>query len=102
MLVSTGIIPAPPAYGGAIESHAFVLSNALARKGASVHFVSDVTEGAKFHPNVGVHPVHSLLKVFPAPFPTWILNPSSVGVFSAMTGYSVRLFHSTDVDHFTE
>src|SRR6266568_7358562 len=102
MLVSTGIIPAPPAFGGAIESHAFVLSNALARKGARVHFVSDVIPGAKFHPNVRVHPVHSPIKIFPAPFPTWILTHSVGGALSAMTGYSVTLSHRPDVAHFHE
>ena len=102
MLVSTGIIPAPPAFGGAIESHAFVLSNALARKGARVHFVSDVVPGAKFHPNVRVHPVHSPIKIFPAPFPTWILTHSVGGALSAMTGYSVTLSHRPDVAHFHE
>ena len=102
MLVSTGIVPAPPIFGGAIESHAFVLSNALARKGVTVHFVSDVVPGAKFHPNVKVHPVHSPIKIFPAPFPKWILTHSVGGALSAMTGYSVTLKHRPDIAHFHE
>jgi len=102
MIASTGIVPAPPILGGAIESHAYVVANAVASKGAKIHFLSDITPGAKFHPNIQTHPLHSPLRKFPVPFPTWILTHSLGGLLTAKTGYEVTLSQKPDVAHFHE
>jgi glycosyltransferase involved in cell wall biosynthesis len=54
-MVNTGFLPVPPDKGGSIESHAFYLSNELARLGNEVHFVTSVNPRASFHDKVILH-----------------------------------------------
>ncbi len=102
LIASTGIVPAPPLFGGAIESHAYVLANAIAEKGATVHFVSDTTPKARFHPRIQIHKLHTPVRRFPAPFPAWILTHSIGGSLSAKVSYQVTLTQKVDVAHFHE
>lgn len=102
MLVSTGIVPSPPAYGGAIESHTYVLANALGAKGIQVHYVSDITKGAALNPNVRSHQVHTPLRRFPAPFPAWLLTHLVGGTLSAWKAYFVSLMKEVEIAHFHE
>lgn len=102
MMVSTGIVPAPPFVGGAIESHAFTLANAVAERGACVHFVGDIRRGTRCHRNLRCHPVHSPIRKFPVPFPGWIISHLVGGSLSALVGYAVTLQENIDVAHFHE
>jgi len=102
MVVSTGIVPSPPVYGGAIESHTFLLASALGRAGIKVHYVSDVRKGTALGPNVTVHPVHGPVRKFPVPFPGWIFSHAIGGVLSAGISYEVSLRKEVEVAHFHE
>src|SRR5438105_6416611 len=102
MIVSTGIVPAPPIYGGAIESHTFTLANALGEEGANVHYVGDIRKGASLKANVRAHPVHAPIRKFPVPFPGWIITHAIGGILSAKVSYDVTLKQVLDVAHFHE
>src|SRR6266699_3672091 len=102
MIVSTGIVPAPPIYGGAIESHTFTLANALGEQGAKVHYVSDIQNNATLKENVITYPVHAPIRKFPVPFPGWIITHAIGGILSAKASYDVTLKQALDVAHFHE
>ena len=102
MIVSTGIVAAPPIYGGAIESHTFTLANALGELGARVHYVSDIRDNANIKANVRAYPVHAPIRKFPVPFPGWIITHAIGGILSAKVSYTVTLNHPVDVAHFHE
>jgi glycosyltransferase involved in cell wall biosynthesis len=82
LLVSTGIIPVPCKYGAAIEMHTYNLANMLAEIGCDVHYVSDVTNEAKFHKRIRIYKVHSPFMKFPVSFPWWILTHLVGGVLA--------------------
>jgi len=102
MIASTGIVPAPPLFGGAIESHSFALANAIAQAGVRVHLIGDIREGARLHPNVTHHPVHSPIRRFPVPFPGWIMSHLIGGTLTAGVGYATTIQEKVDVAHFHE
>jgi len=102
MMVSTGIVPVPPITGGAIESHVFALANALADRGALVHYIGDIRGGTPHHYNVRYHPVHSPIRSFPLPFPGWIMSHLVGGALSARVSYGITLQKKIDVAHFHE
>ncbi len=102
MIVSSGIIPAPPIYGGAIESHTFVLANALGQEGATVHYVSDLRKGASLQANVTGHPVHAPIRKFPVPFPGWVVTHALGGLLSARASLGVTSRLAIDAAHFHE
>ena len=102
MMVSTGIVPVPPITGGAIESHVFALANALADRGALVHYIGDIRSGTPRHYNVRYHPVHSPIRSFPLPFPGWIISHLVGGSLSAKVSYGITLQEKIDVAHFHE
>src|SRR5947199_5479514 len=102
MIVSTGIVAAPPIYGGAIESHTFTLANALGELGARVHYVSDIRDNANIKANVRAYPVHAPISKLPVPFPGWIITHAIGGILSAKVSYTVTMNHPVDVAHFHE
>ena len=55
LMVNRGIFPVPSDEGCGAEQHSFFLTNALAELGHEVHYVTDVTENARFHKNVIIH-----------------------------------------------
>jgi len=55
LMVNRGIFPVPSDEGSGAEQHSFFLTNALAELGHEIHYVTDVTENARFHKNVIVH-----------------------------------------------
>ena len=57
LLLNSGAIPVPPAYGGGVERHTYRLASALARLGAEVDYVTSVGPGASFAEGVTVHPL---------------------------------------------
>lgn len=55
LMVNRGIFPVPSDEGCGAEQHSFFLTNALAELGHEVHYVTNVSENARFRKNVIIH-----------------------------------------------
>jgi len=98
LLINTGIFPVPPNRGGGIELHTYNLARALSELGSEVHYITDITNEARFNSNVMVYNTHTPRMRFQAGFGEWVMSHVMGGAFSFKTALSTLLFKRSDFD----
>jgi len=78
--------------------HTYNLARALSELGSEVHYVTDITNEARFNSNVTVYNTHTPRMRFQAGFSEWVMSHVMGGVFSFKTALSTLLFKRSDFD----
>jgi len=98
LLINTGIFPVPPNRGGGIEMHTYNLARALSELGSEVHYVTDITDEARFSTSMTVYRTHTPRMRFQAGFNEWVMSHVIGGVFSFKTALSALLRKHSNFD----
>jgi glycosyltransferase involved in cell wall biosynthesis len=98
-MVNTGFLPVPPDKGGSIESHAFYLSNELARLGNEVHFVTSVNPRASFHDKVILHKLPRIPFKFHGTYSQTLVSFGVGGFFASLRAMYAISSNEYDIIH---
>jgi len=98
LMVNRGIFPVPSDEGCGAEQHSFFLTKALAELGHEVHYVTDVTENARFHKNVTIHKLGTPALKHKANFYGYALNHFVGNIFAFKETSSVLIQEGFDFD----
>jgi glycosyltransferase involved in cell wall biosynthesis len=78
--------------------HTYNLARALSELGSEVHYVTDITNEAKFNSNVTVYKTHTPRMRFQAGFGEWVMSHVIGGAFSFKTALSTLFQKGSDFD----
>ena len=98
-LISTGILPVPPQWGGAIELHSLNLALALARGGHETHFVTDTTRSFIPEEHLVVHRINAPSMRFQSGFVEGVWNHVIGGILAFRVALGVITSDDFDVIH---
>ena len=98
LMVNRGIFPVPSDEGCGAEQHTFFLTNALAELGHEVHYVTDVTENARFHKNVIIYKPRTPALKQKANFYGYALSHFVGNTFAFKEAFSILIQKGFDFD----